>query len=81
MSFKIIFAREDPSRCFAPRIRALKSCSLCVCRLVTLEIWPKTECLSAAVVDTFETVVVRLSNMLATIFSVCRHEKENILHT
>jgi hypothetical protein len=65
--FKINSARERLPRCFAPRIRALKFLSFRVCRFVTLEICPKAECLSVAIMDTFELVIVRLSNMLATI--------------
>jgi hypothetical protein len=67
MLLEIIFAREGLSRCFAPRIWALKFLSFYVCRFVTLEIFPKTECLSAAVIHTYEAVVMCLSNMLATI--------------
>ena len=66
MPLQIIFAREDLFRCFAPHIRALEPFSFCVCCFVTLEVCADTERLSAAIIVAFESVVVRLTNMLTT---------------
>jgi hypothetical protein len=63
---KIIFTCEQVSRLLTPRIGTFKSFSFFVCRFVTLEVRPKAGCLSAAVMDTSEPVVVHSIDMPAT---------------
>jgi hypothetical protein len=48
---------------------------------VTLEVCSKAKCLSAAVIGTFETVIVRPINMLAMINQRERPQGRTLFHT